>query len=72
MYEGNTKGLYITFIVYGKKLVVEKLSFISYGLYQTTIKPINSYVVVNQKFKDVENHRTLTWEYIEELEDSFV
>ena len=44
--------LYITSIVYGKKLVVETLLAFSTGLYHTTIKPIESYVVVNQKFND--------------------
>ena len=52
MNEGNTKCLYITPIVYGKKLIVEKLSTFSFGLYHMTIKPIESYVVVNQKFND--------------------
>ena len=55
MNEGNKKCLYITSIVYGKKLVVEKLSIISSELYHTTIKHIKSYVVVNQKFNDQNN-----------------
>ena len=49
---GNVECLYITSIVYGKKLIVEKLSAFSSGLYHTTIKLIESYVVVNQKFND--------------------
>ena len=47
MNDGNTKCLYITSIVYGKKLVVEKFSAISSRLYHTIIKPIESYVVMN-------------------------
>ena len=52
MNEGNIECLYITSIVYGKKLIMEKISSYSSGLYHTNIKPIKSYVVVNQKFKD--------------------
>ena len=52
MNEGNTKCLFITSIVYDKKLIIEKHSVNSSGLYQTTINPIESCVVVNQKFND--------------------
>ena len=52
MNDGNKEFLYITSIVSGKKLVVETLLAFSIGLYHTTIKPIKSYVVVNQKFND--------------------
>ena len=52
MSEGNTKCLYITSIVYGKKLIMEKLSTYSFGLYHTNIRSIESYVVVNQKLND--------------------
>ena len=52
MNESNKKCLYITSIIYGKKIVVEILSSFSSGLYHTTIKPIKSYVVVNQKFNN--------------------
>ena len=45
--------MYIIFIVYGKKLITEKLSASSSRLYHTTIKPIKSYVVVNHKFNDL-------------------
>ena len=55
MNEGNKKCLYITSIVSGKKLVVEKLSIVSSELYYTTIKPIKSYVVMNQKFNNQNN-----------------
>ena len=52
MNDGNKECLYITSIVYGKKLVVETLLAFSIGLYHTTIKPIESYVVMNQKFNN--------------------
>ena len=52
MNEGNIECLYITSIVYGKKLIMEKLSAFSSRLYHTNIKPIELYVVVNQKFND--------------------
>ena len=52
MNDGNKECLYITSIVYDKKLVVKALLAFSTGLYHTTIKPIESYVVVNQKFND--------------------
>ena len=52
MNEGNTECLYITSIIFGKKIVVEKLSAFSSGLYHTTIKSIESNVAVNQKFND--------------------
>ena len=55
MNEDNTKCFYITSIVYGKKLIVEKLLAFSFGLYCTSIKLIESYVVVNQKFNDSKN-----------------
>ena len=35
---GNIECLYITSIVFGKKLIVEKLLAFSYGLYHMTIK----------------------------------
>ena len=50
MNEGNKECLYITSIVFDKKLIIEKLSAFSYGLYHTNIKSIESYVIVNQKF----------------------
>ena len=52
MNEGNIECHYSNFIVSGKKLVVEKLTAFSSRLYHTTIKPIESYVVMNQKFND--------------------
>ena len=50
MNEGNKESLYITSIIYGKNIVAEKLPTFSFRLYYTTIKPIESYVVMNQKF----------------------
>ena len=52
MNEGNKESLYITSIIYGKNIVAEKLPVFSSGLYHTTIKPSESYVVMNQKFND--------------------
>ena len=52
MNESNTECLYITSIVYGKKLVMEKLSSFSCRLYHTIIKSIESYVVMNHKFNN--------------------
>ena len=55
MSEGNTKCLYITSIVYDKKLDVEKLSTTFSRLYHTIIKSIESYIVVDQNFNDLKN-----------------
>ena len=52
MSEGNVECLYITSIVSIKKLIMEKLSAFSSGLYHTNMKHIESYVILNQKFKD--------------------
>ena len=52
MNESKTECLYINSIVYGKKLIMEKLSAFSSRLYHTNIKSIESYVVVNHKFND--------------------
>ncbi|WJZ90040.1 hypothetical protein VitviT2T_009216 [Vitis vinifera] len=52
MNEDNVEYLYITSIISGQKLIMETLPAFSSGLYHTTIKPIESYVVVNQKFND--------------------
>ena len=52
MNEGNKECLYITSIISGKKIVAEKLLAFSSGLYHTTIKSIESNVVMNQKFND--------------------
>ena len=47
MNESNKECLYITFIIYGKNIIAEKLSAFSSRLYHTTIKLIESYVVMN-------------------------
>ena len=52
MNEGNKEILYITTIIYGKRIVAKKLLIFSSGLYHTTIKSIESYIVMNQKFND--------------------
>ena len=38
--EGNKESLYITSIIYGKKIVAGKLLTFSFGLYHTIVKPI--------------------------------
>ena len=53
MNEDKVEYLYITSIISGHKLIMEKLLIFFSGLYHTTIKPIESYVVVNQKFNDL-------------------
>ena len=47
MNENNIEYLYITSIISGHKLIMEKLLIFFSGLYHTTIKPIESYVVMN-------------------------
>ena len=44
--------LLITSIIFGQKCILEQLSSLSCGLYQTTIRSIESYAVMNQKFND--------------------
>ena len=44
--------LLITSIIFGQKCILEQLSSLSYGLYQTTIRSIESYAIINQKFND--------------------
>ena len=52
MNEDNVEYLYITSIISGQKLIMEKLPAFSSGLYHTTIKPIEPYVIMNKKFND--------------------
>ena len=47
MNEDNVEYLCITFIISYQKLIMEQLSAFSFRLYHTTIKPIESYVVMN-------------------------
>ena len=44
--------LLITSIISGQKCLLEQLPSLSCGLYQTTIRSIKSYAVINQKFND--------------------
>ena len=48
----NVEYIYSTSIISGQKLIMEKLPTFSSDLYHTTIKSIESYVVVNEKFND--------------------
>ena len=50
--EGSKEYLYITSIVSGQKLIQEKLSIFSSGLYCTTKRTIETNVVVHQKCSD--------------------
>ena len=52
MNKGIKECLYIISIISRKKIVAEKLSAFSCRLYHTTIKSIESNVVVNQKLND--------------------
>ena len=56
MNEDNVEYFYITFIISGQKLIMENPPTFSSRLYHTTIKPIESYVVENQKFNDASNN----------------
>ena len=52
MNHDENEYLLITSIISGQNCILEQLSSLSYGLYQTTIRSIESYVVMNQKFND--------------------
>ena len=52
MNEDNVEYLYITSIISGQKLIMEKLSAFLSRLYHTIIKSIESYVIMNKKFND--------------------
>ena len=47
--EDSEKFLYITSIVSGQKLILEKLSIFSFGLYYTTMRTIETNVAIHQK-----------------------
>jgi hypothetical protein len=47
--ECSNKYLYITSIILGQKLILEKLLAFSFGLYYTTIRIIESHVLMHQK-----------------------
>ena len=53
MNDDSNEYLLITSIIYGGKHILEKLPSYSCGLYQTIIKPMESHVVMNQKFYDL-------------------
>ena len=48
--ENNVEYLYIIVIIIGKKCILEKLSTLSFGLYNTNISITETNVIVNQKF----------------------
>jgi hypothetical protein len=50
--EGSDEYLYITSIILVQRLILEKLSTFSSGLYYTTIRTIESHVVMHQKCSD--------------------
>ena len=61
MNNGNNEFLFITLAISGKKKTyIGKTSFLC-ELYQTIIKPIKSYVIINQKFY---NSKTYIYIYI--------
>ena len=50
MNNDSNENRLITSIIFGGKHILEKLPSYSCGLYQTIIRPIESYAVMNQKF----------------------
>ena len=50
--EGSEEYLYITSMVSGQKLILEKLSIFSSGLYYTTMRTMQTNVIVYQKYSD--------------------
>ena len=50
--EGSEEFLYITSIVSSQKLILEKLSIFSFGLYYTTVRTIEINVAIHQKCSD--------------------
>ena len=52
MNHDDNEYLLITSIIFGQKCILEQLSSLSCGLYQTTIRSIESYAVMNLKFND--------------------
>jgi hypothetical protein len=50
--EGSEKYLYITSIISGQKLILEKLPAFSFELYYTTIRTIDSHDVMHQKYSN--------------------
>ena len=60
MNNDSNEYLLITLIISGGKHILEKLPSYSCGLYQTIIRPIESYVVMHQKFCDFKTFYDLT------------
>ena len=59
MNHDGVEYLLITNIISGKKQILEQLTSLSCGLYQTIIIPIEYYAIMNQKFN---NYKTfLLW-----------
>ena len=52
MNHDENEYLLISYIIYGQKCILEQLPSLSCGLYQTAIRSIESYAVMNQKFND--------------------
>ena len=52
MNHDENEYLLITSIIFGQKCILEQLSSLSCGLYHTTIRSIESYAIMNQKFND--------------------
>ena len=52
MNHDENEYLFITSIISGQKCILEQLPSLSCGLYQTTIRSIEFYAVMNQKFND--------------------
>ncbi|KAL4653139.1 hypothetical protein ACB092_01G281100 [Castanea dentata] len=50
--EGNKEFLYITSTVLGQKLILEKLSIFSSGLYYTKMRIVETNVTIHQKCSD--------------------
>ena len=50
--EGSEEFLYITSIVLGQKLILEKLPIFSSGLYYTTMRTVETNVAIHQKCSD--------------------
>ena len=52
MHHDGNEYLLITSIIFGQKQILEQMASLSCGLYQTTIRPIESHAIINQKFND--------------------
>ena len=50
--EGNEEFLYITSIVSGQKLILEKMPIFSFRLYYTTMRTVETNVAIHQKCLD--------------------